>query len=1157
MNFIITRTNRRHDVTRVIAKSLLFISAIVLLEGRYALAQNDLKPSIIPPNPEAAQLGRYGEYELNTYTGAPNISIPIYEVRENDIVLPIGLTYDATGIRVSQTSSWVGLGWVLNAGGVITRSSRGKTDGTAVTDYKNISQGRLVSASSAGQLSGSALNDAKGIINGDIDGEPDLYFFNFAGRSGKFIETPDSVFCLDRTELKITRTSGVWTIIDENGFKYRFADYEETMPQNYKEITDFVSAWYLTSITSPGGSLIEFEYKVGGKEKTPVLKTSSYDVSYSPTTGLPLSINNNRTVSSYTYSKRRILLERITFSTGEVVFNSTEGRLDGATSDSANPTLSPGYILNSIDVLSSQDDTLSRIEFSHSYFHNGSTGYSNYRLKLDGIIQARNAWDILNNKNPVLRHSFEYYSPSGLPSTESESIDHWGYYKEGASLLPTYNLSTGITDYSSRNAGSTAQTAGTLSKVFFPTGGHTEFIYEAHDYSRIANTLVTENIVTPLTVAVRAKKPADPSNQWYDLAYSPAFEITSQSSNVQVDIDFTYSQLPNAEQLRIEVVAPTFNNLPVNEEGIDLESLRPQDMIDEEVVKHWWANSPNVQEPVTLPNGIYFLRAVAEANTTQVIANLTLNQITGVRKVKPAGGLRIQKIVSYDPFSGQSLTKKFEYIDAADSLRSSGVLVTPVTYEILRKQVLAHFIYPQYYDPDMPTECRGTRTDHLEIRSSSAYALGETSGSHVGYKRVIVKSLDSNGVRLGKIVETFTAPDQWPDQTLHFPYVTGTNYDNFRGKLLTKSIYDSQNRIINKEENTYEFHYQRGYYGVAIHDAYSHTGSASVLNTCAFDISVYENMVSKAILKNTVRTDYSYTPTTQSLVRKTNYYTDKKSISPLWRSHTFPTKIVEWTDAADSVTTLMTYVIDNTGGGVWADLYNRHIVAPVTDLEKTSSRLGSPIYKKKDYYQFFGSRALLHRIEEAATGGALVESIRFDAYDSLDRIVQLSERSGLTESFVWNKVLGKPAARIVNASHTDVYINDFENSSGNNPDSHSGAKSRTGGFTKVVTGLTNGLYWLQYRRKTGTSWVLISSEVTAASGNYTISITGQVDDVRLFPKASLVTTYIYDSAARLTCSINENNIPTFFEYDSLGRLTTVRDHDKNIKVLNQYNLVNH
>ncbi len=81
----------------------------------------------IPPSPTMWEFEKYGTYPVSMHTGVPNISIPLYTIESGGLQVPISLNYHASGIKVDQKATWVGLGWNLNAGGAITRTVRGVT----------------------------------------------------------------------------------------------------------------------------------------------------------------------------------------------------------------------------------------------------------------------------------------------------------------------------------------------------------------------------------------------------------------------------------------------------------------------------------------------------------------------------------------------------------------------------------------------------------------------------------------------------------------------------------------------------------------------------------------------------------------------------------------------------------------------------------------------------------------------------------------------------------------------------------------------------------------------------------------------------------------------------------------------------------------------
>src|SRR5688572_22137485 len=102
---------------------LLTVLANQLSLSSFGQMQADIQaPKIVPPSPDAASLGKYGEMPVDKSTGVPQISVPLCEIKTPRFTLPITLSYHASGIKVDEVASWVGTGWSLNAGGVITRT---------------------------------------------------------------------------------------------------------------------------------------------------------------------------------------------------------------------------------------------------------------------------------------------------------------------------------------------------------------------------------------------------------------------------------------------------------------------------------------------------------------------------------------------------------------------------------------------------------------------------------------------------------------------------------------------------------------------------------------------------------------------------------------------------------------------------------------------------------------------------------------------------------------------------------------------------------------------------------------------------------------------------------------------------------------------------
>ena len=54
--------------------------------------------------------------------------IPLYNFSDGNLSVPISLSYSSNGLKVDEFPSLTGMSWILNAGGVITRTVNGAMD---------------------------------------------------------------------------------------------------------------------------------------------------------------------------------------------------------------------------------------------------------------------------------------------------------------------------------------------------------------------------------------------------------------------------------------------------------------------------------------------------------------------------------------------------------------------------------------------------------------------------------------------------------------------------------------------------------------------------------------------------------------------------------------------------------------------------------------------------------------------------------------------------------------------------------------------------------------------------------------------------------------------------------------------------------------------
>mgnify|MGYP007070210525 CR=1 FL=1 len=189
----------------------------------------------LPPSPQAAALARYGEYPVSLATGVPEISIPLYEIKLGNYTLPISISYHASGIKVDDVASTVGLGWVLNAGGAVSRTVVGapdlreNTNETYDTLYRSYDRYYSIYYSSGNAEAYSSI--IKPILtdplNSTYDTASDRYSYNFGRKSGVFrYNYKDQKFvALNHQPVHITycdrnSENGYFLILDSDGTEY-------------------------------------------------------------------------------------------------------------------------------------------------------------------------------------------------------------------------------------------------------------------------------------------------------------------------------------------------------------------------------------------------------------------------------------------------------------------------------------------------------------------------------------------------------------------------------------------------------------------------------------------------------------------------------------------------------------------------------------------------------------------------------------------------------------------------------------------------------------------------------------------------------------------------------------------------------------------------
>ena len=524
--------------------SFLFL---FLLNALYFLvpAQDEKDPSIdlspqldmfmqVPQTPEAAAFVKYGDIPVQMYTGTPSISIPLFTLQGREVSIPLSLGYDASGIKVDQLATWVGLGWNLNAGGAVTRQVQGLPDGYGPSgrifdpeiqefiDYaarRNLETGTVHLEARHKQF----MKLTEELAYGQVDLQPDLFPFHINGLSGTlFINYEEKkAYCIEHPTLKVevglfTEDSNPvsqlrsWKITGEDGTQYFFDKQEFTNhsgqvgPRTPAFSHRYVSAWYISKIISPNErDLVEFTYSATSSwvNKQGLTHTFSGVSVVNPESNSSVCGGNSSPAqylpgpSDVSYWAEQPYLEsiRINGYLRAVFYKSIQDRLD----------LKGRKRLASMNFY----DFLGRTVVSHVKLNNGQPdgkGEGFYfgdptnleerakRLMLKGVSFYGNQ---PTSDLALQQYQFEYFEPEKVPKRGSVGADMAGYYNgqdENPSLIPQY-VENGVNLYptgANREPDLRSCKVGTLKKIIYPTGGETNFEYNLHHIPTQESTLI-------------------------------------------------------------------------------------------------------------------------------------------------------------------------------------------------------------------------------------------------------------------------------------------------------------------------------------------------------------------------------------------------------------------------------------------------------------------------------------------------------------------------------------------------------------------------------------------------------------------------------------------------------------------------------------------
>lgn len=1203
-----------------LATYLSVMGIIFNLPSRVSAQTDYNKINIASPN--AASLGKFVDIPVNYHTGIPQINIPLYTVKDGSLELPVSLSYHAGGVKVAEQASWVGAGWALNAGGVITRTVRGIPDEAVNTHLgqKGHFSNYGFSSYYASNLSGDNATDVAthdlDVLKGVYDGEPDLFFFNFNGHSGKFYFTDDRkpILVSADEDLKIDYFYGLAvssaTFLDKNiqgfcittgdGTKYFFGKTEVGTPaegvypveisipydiSNGLSSDRVVSSWYLNKVESADKlSSIKLVYDAESY--------SSYSWSYSPISGDISSTNNGYSI--YKLYVSGVRLSKINFSQGTVLFSvASAPRLDLASGNltAGDPAIelanTEAKALKEITI-SNNNHALKKISFYSSYFQGDQTAlpYAGIsmnlvtdvkRLKLDSLVETGAEGSALKP------YKFDYYS-NFLPRRLSFSLDHWGFYNAApnSTVLPTLTMDTYTVinpNGANRDSSWPAMQEGTLNKVTYPTGGYTTLEFEAN----------------------KAKVDAVRYNLQYVTQYSVGFDggstkewpNVSLTGNEKYELTFVNNQCATG----ITNCTATYN---IYDSGGNS-------------VYNGGAGPGEIKKTIlSIPAGIYKIKMYKDGAYSGTGAILTISKYVSTAIHDPIiGGLRIKKITKNAINNTSSVvTESYSY---EDSGRSTGVLYErPYYIAPLRSDLLARFGFAAVIGVDGSTFPGGCVFYSLDpsrstvpfvISPVSAVPMANVRGNHIGYSSVRVDQ-SLNGYSIYK----YYSPNVWENNVNDVAYRNLVSkicdssspsfpnvplpFDFERGELKSEYHFDANDLLLKSTYYTFSFDSTKVYTpALIVKDVPGLARSLAEYQLRGYwkkSVIQNETIIDRSTLKEIYKSDTTFyssafhrSPTRKStdLTKGGVLVTNFKYVSD-FRLPATESISDGWDNYQNGCTSCYTSYLDKisvpgTSAGSKKILFHNYRMCVAiarknyVDYQRTnfsgpdntfaSTHLNAKNNAESEFKailemqdQFINSPVEITEFNNGKLSGAAFNTFAFEPNTTNTYLANVSKV----------KLVAPLAADYLRSGNTNSavtkdsrYTTDFlyKNSSGNIVE-----QSKYMGTKEV-------LLW-GYKNKYPVAKVL-ASDYAAVSALISQSVLDNIattdaqmrtelNKIRVNLPNAQVTTYTYDPLVGITSQTDAKGQTTFYEYDEFQRLKNIKDQQGNIIRSNVYHYKN-
>lgn len=1126
-------------------------------------------PDILPPSPTAMQIAKYSLTGASMSTGAANMSLPLYTYATTNLQIPISLNYNSTGLKVDQVASRVGLGWMLDAGGMISRTVYGDADET--TTHASI-------PSDFPNTTGSALSSfINSVVTAHTETQADIYNFSFGGYSGRFTLFNGTAKKLEQNNLIISGSpASGFTIITPDGVKYEFTAVESSKSVNsantkYRIITK--NAWCLTKITHPEGDVIYLKYQTCEFSYLSSVNQTYTHLDGEQSPGDHPCAGNSTSKTYNQLTNYGVLLKEISSNSrkgGILKFGYTE-RED----------LPGDSCLIFISLYDGIGDRFYHYQYFNSspkkaieLYYNTITKGTGTPYNSDASINKRLFLVGLTNDDQY--YEFKYKNLDKLPPRLSFAQDNYGYYNgktSNGSLIPKPNSAILINSFETygfadRRPDWNFSQNGLLTKVTYPTGGYDSLEYEANRVY-VTSPPNCENPDTTIHVMMygNAYGHADVRNY-----YTNILNVTCQQTvKANVTCNYGGTGTPGGDPSDYLVTADLVDNLGASINWRDVNNSELQATLGQSKVYY-----------ATLSPGIYRLKVLV-LDYCSGLVTFDINNSFAQNGNKEVSGVRVKRILSYDKASSFFNHKNYIY-DTLSNSRSTGVL--------LDQEPIYQYSYKSYVRID-ETEEAGPACQHKECYytklSSSNYFEANATGNHIFY-RGVTESMGDN-FENGGTEHVFYIGEPNPIGAFKMnnpiPGAPLSNSGMFSGKEQRQRTFKkSGSNFITLKDIITNYTIDTRLSDSTVY--YVLQANPSWDQACTINLGNLEDYFWLNISSYLLRGRWQYPSSVQTIIYDTN------GLNPVTTTESYIYDSAVHQQLSKTVTvnskgetfTKQNYYPPDAISGLSTDAANaknalntQHIIAPVL-YQKEYKGTTSPVLLsglRTNYFIWPDSLLLPKNIETSYATNAFEQRVAFNKYDKNGNTLEQQQTGGPKQAYLWDYTHAFVTAQALNAGYNDIAYTSFEADSSGNWSIAStvrdsvtaaitGRKSYTlssGNITKA--GLTSGTtyiisYWLRSGTpltitgtisgypKTGRSyngWTYYEHRVT---GITTATITGsaKIDELRLYPLNAQMKSYTYNPLTGISTLTDEKNNISYYEYDDFNRLKNIKDQEGNI-----------